>query len=226
MTFLSLVPSAKPPQQAQAFLGEPRPPRIERPRPTASTLEQALAQLQDTQRALADRDEKINALEKSVPTDSLTGLLNRTGLMTALRRELALARRSGKSAGLLVLIDIDDFRQVNDLYGSDVGDFYLQSFGAILINEIRTSDHVARLEGDTFAVVLPQIAMRAAGPRLEALARTINSRVMHSRAHAIPLKASLGFAVLSETETPDSLLLIAERNLTASKARRKMGMAG
>lgn len=182
--------------------------------------------LREAERLIRSQEERIRALEAMMLTDELTGLMNRAGLLGALRRELVIARRTEKEAGLLILINLDDFRQINELYGREVGDACLQTVGSVLINEVRTSDGVARLGGDTFAVLIPLIGPRAAGARLEKLERTLNSRVMHSRSHAIPLRASFGFAVLQELETPESLLMAADKKLFVSKARRKMGMKG
>lgn len=193
-------------------------------RPPVSTLEQALAMLHEAERVIRSQETRIHDLERMALTDELTGLLNRQGLLLNLGREIARTRRTERTEGLLVLIDLDDFRQINELYGRDVGDTYLQTVGSVLINEIRTTDFAARIGGDEFAVLLPQINAKTAGTRLNALERTLNSRVMHSRQHAIPLRASFGFALLSEIETPDSLFLVADRKLQVSKARRKMGM--
>lgn len=187
---------------------------------------EALPALHEAERLIESQAARIRALESLLTTDELTGLLNKRGLVAALRRELVVSRRTEKQAGLLILINVDDFKQINELYGHDVGDSCLQNIGSVLINEVRSSDYVARMESDTFAVLVPHIAPKAAGARLDKLERTLGSRVMHSRSHAIPLRASLGFSVLHEMETPESLLMSADKKLHISKARRKMGMKG
>jgi diguanylate cyclase (GGDEF)-like protein len=190
------------------------------------SLEQALAALQEAQRVIRSQDERISALENARATDELTGLSNRQGFLSALRRELAIARRTEKTAGLLLLADLDDFTQINDLYGHDTGDVCLQTVASLLINEVRVSDAVARLESDSFALLLPGLCVKAAGKRMEELEKRLNGRVMHNRAHAIPLRMSFGYAVLHETETPESLLMSADKKLFISKSRRKIGMKG
>jgi len=214
----SLTP---PPFDAGTFLDI-----MPRPRPAIDSVEQALSLLHDAEELIRAQEDQIRELKKYALTDTLTGLLNRTGFLGALRRELVIARRTEKRAGLLILLDLDSFAQVNDMYGHDAGDNCLQTVANVLINEVRSSDYVARLESDSFALLLPQISMKAAGARLETIDRALNNRVMHSRAHAIPLKASFGFAVLQETETPETLLMAADKRLYTSKARRKMGMKG
>ncbi len=194
--------------------------------PPVTSLDQALSLLREAERVIQSQEKRLRDLENLAQTDELTGLLNRRGFFAALHRELARTRRTERDEGLLILLDLDDFKHINDLYGHDVGDFYLQTVGSVLINETRSSDFAARLGGDEFAVLIPGMGMKAAGARLAALEKIVNGRVMHSRQHAIPLRASFGFAILGETETPESLLIAADKKLYTSKARRKMGMTG
>ncbi len=218
MTLLSYA-NHEPCRQAPAslFRQDVLPPALPAP-------DHASVALREAERVIKSQESRIRELEALAQTDELTGLLNRRGLMAALNRELARTRRTEKNEGLLVLLDIDDFAAINELYGHDAGNSYLQTMGSVLINEIRTTDFAARIDGDGFALLLPQIGMKAAGKRLAELEKVVNSRIMHSRKHAIPLRASFGFAILSETETPASLLLSADKKLHVSKARRKMGM--
>ncbi len=216
MTASSLAPLG-------SLSSSPFPAGLLRPREDVSTLAQALAVLRGAEGTIRSQEDRIRELEKQIQTDEITGVLNRRGLLAALRRELAVARRSEKYAGLLVLLDLDDFKQINELHGLEVGDKALQTAASVLLNAVRSSDFIARIENDTFAVLLPQIGMKAAGKRLDEIERNLNGKVMHARAHAIPLRASFGFAVIHEAETPETLLLSADKNLYASKARRRMG---
>jgi diguanylate cyclase (GGDEF)-like protein len=94
------------------------------------------------------------ALELQAQTDSLTGLNNHRFFQERLRAELARANRSHDSVALLML-DIDNFKKVNDVYGHAVGDQVLQGVGTLLRSTIRSSDVVCRIGGEEFAVIMP-----------------------------------------------------------------------
>jgi diguanylate cyclase (GGDEF)-like protein len=86
--------------------------------------------------------------------DPLTGLANRRSFMAALEREIAIVERSGDSS-LLLMIDVDHFKGVNDRFGHPAGDRVLHAIGACLSHCVRPKDTVVRYGGEEFAVVLP-----------------------------------------------------------------------
>lgn len=86
--------------------------------------------------------------------DPLTGLANRRQFHTVLSRELDVVARSGEPA-LLLMLDIDHFKKVNDTYGHPAGDLVLQAIAKCLTNCVRPMDTVARYGGEEFAVILP-----------------------------------------------------------------------
>ncbi len=192
------------------------------PRPAVADLDKALHMLGDAERTILAQEARIRQLESLAVTDELTGLLNRRGFMSALRRELAQTRRQKNGRSLLVLIDLDGFKQINDEHGHAVGDAYLQAVAGTLLNEVRTTDHVARMGGDEFAVLMTQINAKDAAKRLTALETTFHKRMMHQHTLCLPLRGSFGFAVLVETETPESLLVAADMKLYADKAKKRM----
>ncbi|HEX6736359.1 MAG TPA: EAL domain-containing protein [Azonexus sp.] len=98
-------------------------------------------------------EEKIQALAF---TDQLTGLANRTSLHERLAQALGLAARSGKQVALM-MIDLDNFKTINDTLGHQVGDLLLKEVAHRLGSSIRHTDLVARLGGDEFVVVLSDI---------------------------------------------------------------------
>lgn len=85
--------------------------------------------------------------------DSLTHLLNRRFLPVVLRKEIAIARRSGKPFSIL-LADVDSFKRINDTYGHAAGDAVLQQVAAIVLKSIRVSDHAFRYGGEEFLLLL------------------------------------------------------------------------
>ncbi len=99
----------------------------------------------------------INALVELSSRDALTGLANRRAFELALGREIDRVARSGEPA-LLLALDIDHFKQVNDTHGHAAGDQVIRAVGHALVDSVRPMDLVARVGGAEFAVILPNCA--------------------------------------------------------------------
>jgi diguanylate cyclase (GGDEF)-like protein len=107
-------------------------------------------------------------LRRQADTDPLTGLLNRSGFKVAANREHAIAQRTGSSLTLVVL-DLDGFKQINDLRGHMVGDHLLAELGRSWQARLRAGDILARHGGDEFVLLLPSTAPESARVVLERL---------------------------------------------------------
>jgi diguanylate cyclase (GGDEF)-like protein/PAS domain S-box-containing protein len=123
---------------------------------------------------ISDRKQAENYLHHMAHHDSLTGLPNRMLLHQRISREIARARRGDRSFALH-LLDLDDFKAVNDVHGHGVGDAYIAAIGQRIKELARRQDTVARLGGDEFAVLQtnigrPEDAKRFAEQLLEAVA--------------------------------------------------------
>jgi diguanylate cyclase (GGDEF)-like protein/PAS domain S-box-containing protein len=127
--------------------------------------------------------------------DWLTGLYNRRRLMSELERCLAYTRRYGRGGAVLV-IDVDNFKLVNDSRGHDAGDRTLRSIAEVLKRQTRDTDVVARVGCDEFAVVLPEATQE------EALAFAAATRSLLSSGTRPPVTVSVGVGLL----TPDQEL--------------------
>src|ERR1019366_6273017 len=92
--------------------------------------------------------------------DLLTDIPNRFSMENYLERQSEEARQNATIFGL-VYIDLNDFKQVNDIYGHQVGDLYLQEVANRMKHQLRSADMLARLGGDEFAVLLPKVRNRA-----------------------------------------------------------------
>ena len=120
---------------------------------SSTEVETLSASLRALVATLTFKQEKLDELESVTQHDPLTGLLNRSGLQSWLARALAQART--EPSGLLVLVgDLDGFKQVNDKLGHSAGDALLQEVARRLQSAVRARDAVARMGGDEFVVVL------------------------------------------------------------------------
>jgi diguanylate cyclase (GGDEF)-like protein/putative nucleotidyltransferase with HDIG domain len=107
---------------------------------------------------------KYQQAEDSATTDYLTGLPNARSLFVHLSRELARCRRTGTSLAVMVC-DLDNFKQINDLYGHLEGDNLLKDFAGHLMESCRGYDYVARMGGDEFVIVAPGMSQEAASEK-------------------------------------------------------------
>ena len=182
-----------------------------------------LLQCVSIQNDVTERRNLAVRMKRMAYQDSLTGLPNRRFLMESLRRDIGSEPRKA-SFGALLLLDLDDFKDINDTMGHSRGDQLLQSVAARLTTEVRPQDTVVRFGGDEFVVVLPDLgtdlegvlstARRAAGSILAALKRPVwinGSQV--SRTASIGLVTYRGGDI-----TPDWLLQRADIALYQSKS--------
>jgi diguanylate cyclase (GGDEF)-like protein len=160
----------------------------------------------------------VAELERLAGTDDLTGLANRRSFHEALRRYAGESRRHRSPLSLL-LLDIDNFKEINDTHGHERGDEALRTFAAVLSSRVRESDLVARLGGDEFAVLLPHTERREA----VSVARDLATEA--KRRSAIGLDVSIGIASCSGRSCKD-LLTEADRQLYTQKDLRRPGRAG
>lgn len=110
-------------------------------------------------------------------TDHLTGLLNRHRFREELTRAIALSRRHHTS-GVLVFIDLDRFKEVNDTHGHEAGDKILLGVADILREAVRSTDVVARLGGDEFAIIMHNIVLEQASEKVQHIIERISSLVI------------------------------------------------
>jgi len=164
------------------------------------------------------------SLREIARTDSLTGLSNRRHLDETLGKEFDRAHRYGQPLGL-ILLDIDQFKALNDTYGHSRGDQVLRALGRLLKEHFRDVDHPCRFGGEEFAVVLPGTGLAAAMETAERLRRRIEA----SNFSGLPITMSIGVAALPEIKVndADNLLVAADRALYEAKrnGRNKVCLA-
>ncbi len=174
---------------------------------------------------LRQQDKRIAELENLATTDALTKILNRRGFEQILLHELSVARRHGVG-GVLIFIDLDEFKPINDTYGHAAGDEVLRTVSNLLNGHVRDTDYVARLGGDEFAILLPRSNKRNGVKRAQDLDRKLNNAYAAWDGKQIPLKASCGVHMYASKAEVHELLEAADAAMYKIKQERrgKMGI--
>ena len=170
-------------------------------------------------------EEKLRQLAEH---DPVTDLLNRRRFEDELVRQVGRCNRYGETACLLIL-DVDDFKGVNDLFGHRVGDAALQQVALVLDERLRATDLVARIGGDEFAALLPGVTAAEAGGVAEEVRIAIEALRIGSGARRAHLTASIGLKTLDgHTTDEDTAFVAADRAMYEAKAngRNRVQIAG
>jgi diguanylate cyclase (GGDEF)-like protein len=161
-------------------------------------------------------------------TDELTGLSNNRRFRELITKETIRASRFGHELSLIML-DLDDFKQVNDTYGHLQGDDVLRMVGRVLQREARGIDEPARYGGEEFAVALPETGIEGALELAERMRARIEAEPVRrtGRSGSIKVTASAGVASMFVTEDgADELIAAADAALYAAKRAGKNRVAG
>ncbi len=174
-------------------------------------------------RRLADQIEETTRLEahaealhKLAMLDSLTGLHNRRYAEERLEAEVALSHRSGRPLTVM-LLDLDDFKKVNDRYGHPVGDLVLKEFAGRLKTLVRISDLAVRLGGDEFLLLLVDCAPEMA----EKLIGRVSQIGVTYKGKTIPVGFCSGWSGCQPGDTAQTLLERADQALYNAKRKTK-----
>ena len=159
---------------------------------------------------------RSETLEHAALTDGLTGMQNRRYFDDALREYLDEFRRIGKPVGLLIL-DLDHFKQVNDTHGHDVGDKVLRAVSGCVREFTRFHDVVARLGGEEFAVVAPNMDDDLLLKLAERIRKAIATLTVESGNVRLRVTTSVGLAVWDGKEDADALFRRADKMLYQAK---------
>jgi len=159
--------------------------------------------------------------------DPLTGAGNRIAMEQTLQREIEMSRRHLQPLSLLML-DIDHFKQVNDLHGHGAGDEVLKAVAASIKDQLRNVDMVFRYGGEEFLILLSNTSRDSAAMVGERLRYAAQAQDYYADGQLIELTVSLGCATLLPGESAESLLRRADSALYVAKreGRNRLTMAG
>jgi diguanylate cyclase (GGDEF)-like protein len=162
----------------------------------------------------------IQHLEAVATTDELTGLSNRRGFVDAFDRELDRTTRGLTKGGLLLMVDLDNFKLINDTYGHAAGDAALRLVAETIKSTIRRMDIAGRLGGDEFVLLFSNADVMSAVDRAQQLAMRLNSLNLRWKGEKIPVRASIGMRAYAAEDTVDGVLHGADTSMYAVKAKR------
>lgn len=167
-----------------------------------------------------ERDELTRALRHTEAlslTDELTGLPNRRAFVQRLDQELSRSQRTGQPLAM-VLLDIDNFKKINDRYGHYIGDMILRCYARSMVREIRQHDLLARYGGEEFVLLLPETLLDEARNAMDKLGRRIRREPLDAGGTHIDLPTfSAGIACLRSGESATTLINRADQSLYRAK---------
>jgi diguanylate cyclase len=162
--------------------------------------------------------------EEAAALDPLTQIANRGTFDRTLTRWLARGRQS-EQPFVLALLDIDNFKRVNDQYGHLIGDRVLLAAARTLASQMRPEDLVARYGGEEFAILMAGASLRQAEPRLREILKTVSASVYEfeheNRVEHLAYTFSAGAAESVPADTADSIIKRADEGLYDAKHRGK-----
>jgi diguanylate cyclase (GGDEF)-like protein len=164
--------------------------------------------------------ERIEA-QKIASIDPLTELLNRRGFEAELSKEVHGARRTGSSLAA-ILLDLDDFKRINETLGHAVGDVVLKEVAARLTETLRPTDHLARIGGDEFLALLPDTRLAEAARVAERLRLSVADSPLRLNSGPVRLTSSLGLGrVPTSVVSVEEILAMCQQSLQRSKKAGK-----
>ena len=171
-------------------------------------------------RRVSELEEEMQRLSDEICTDQLTQVANRRGLMQAFEAERARHERSGAPLAI-GLLDIDNFKRLNDELGHGAGDAALKALAALVSETLRPTDLVARYGGEEFVVLLPQTPMDEAQTILTRLQRTLTGGLFMHEQKQVFVTFSAGVTAYRLPERIEDALERADQGMYEAKRTGK-----
>ncbi|CAN2039979.1 two-component system, cell cycle response regulator [Candidatus Magnetomoraceae bacterium gMMP-15] len=186
------------------------------------SLELSNKKLQKVNRKLIKSQKQLKLAAR---TDSLTKLSNRRDMIKKIKEERIRFERSNKPFSI-ILCDIDDFKQFNDQYGHDCGDFVLVTIAKIMSLNVRKQDLVARWGGEEFLLLLPETELEGGKIVAESLRTIISNNVYEYGGNKFNIYMTFGVSEFSKFLTVDECIKIADNALYKGKSEGKNCVCG
>lgn len=187
---------------------------------TYAQLLQRLSEEKEKAERLAEELKEANhQLKELIGTDGLTGLYNYRYFQGKLQEEMARAERYAKIVSL-VMIDIDNFKNINDTYGHLSGDVVLRSVASLIWETSRNTDTVVRYGGEEFSVILPETDLKGAAVFAERVRKRIEEKLIAVDGITMRVTVSIGISVYDPNKSrrdKDEFILAADKALYNSK---------
>ncbi len=175
--------------------------------------------LDDSRRSARDElIEMASLYEKAARTDELTKLSNRRDMKECLEKELYRNHRNNNNFSI-ILMDIDNFKRVNDTFGHDAGDDVLKHFSSLIKQLSRKIDVVSRWGGEEFLMLLPDTSLVQALAMAERLRVEVETYSFNYKENVIPITMSAGVCSISQYSDIDSILKQSDVNLYEAKIK-------
>ena len=174
----------------------------------------------DTQQRILKLQDELSQLSEVVRIDQLTGVLNRRGMDEAFDTEIARFHRSGELLSV-ALLDIDNFKSLNDHHGHAAGDAALKHLASVVKRTVRPTDIVTRMGGEEFVVILPNTNLDEAVTTMSRLQRSLTKEYFLGNNQKLLITFSAGVALFKEEDDVSSILLRADQAMYLAKKSGK-----
>lgn len=180
----------------------------------------ARQEVQDAEQRIHTLEAKLQHLSELVREDQLTGSLNRRGLDDVFERETARSDRRGTPL-CIAMLDLDDFKRLNDTYGHQAGDAALKHLVKIVKETLRSMDVIARFGGEEFLILLPETTVEAAAATMTRLQRELTRHFFLHDNEKVLITFSAGVALRLPNEDQGELVKRADRAMYQAKQTGK-----
>jgi diguanylate cyclase len=177
-------------------------------------------QADEAEARIKELEHELEQVSELVREDQLTGALNRRGLDETIDREIKRAER-GQSAVSVALLDIDNFKQLNDALGHQAGDRALKHLTQAIKETLRPADSVGRYGGEEFLIVLPDTDLAAGIEAMQRLQRDLTKKFFLHNNERILVTFSAGVALRRENEDSEDLIGRADKAMYKAKQTGK-----